>query len=83
MARLRRGWFGVFVTTGYFSRAAQEELIQDEYPVMLIDGRQVAESVRQMAISETSSSVRALLQSIDESYEGLIRDLGAEQVLNQ
>ncbi|MEI7889692.1 MAG: restriction endonuclease, partial [Actinomycetes bacterium] len=29
VARLRRGWIGVFVTTSYFSRSAQQEVIQD------------------------------------------------------
>ena len=46
VARLQRGWFGVFVTTGYFSRSAQDELAEDRYPVMLVDGKQVAETVR-------------------------------------
>ncbi|MBK7928979.1 MAG: restriction endonuclease [Bryobacterales bacterium] len=38
VARLQRGWIGVFVTTGVFSRAAQLELAQDRYLVVLING---------------------------------------------
>jgi Restriction endonuclease AspBHI N-terminal/Restriction endonuclease len=42
VARLQRGWIGVFVTTGVFSRAAQLELAQDRYPVVLINGQRLA-----------------------------------------
>ena len=39
VARLRRGWVGVFVTTGVFSRQAQVEIVDDSYPVVLVSGR--------------------------------------------
>jgi len=42
VARLQRGWIGVFVTTGAFSRAAQLELAQDRYPIVLINGLRLA-----------------------------------------
>ena len=51
VARLRRGWIGVFVTTGAFSDRAQHELFEDDYPVVLIDGKRlVQELVQAMAI---------------------------------
>jgi len=42
VARLQRGWIGVFVTTGAFSRAAQLELSQDRYPIVLVNGQRLA-----------------------------------------
>lgn len=45
-ARLRRGWFGVLVTTGMFSEASQEEVYSDQYPILLINGKQVAREIR-------------------------------------
>lgn len=45
-ARLRRGWFGAFVTTGVFSEAAQEEVYSDQYSLLLINGIQVAKELR-------------------------------------
>jgi Restriction endonuclease AspBHI N-terminal/Restriction endonuclease len=42
VARLRRGWVGVYVTTSYFSSSTQEEILEDKYPILLIDGRTVA-----------------------------------------
>ncbi|MDB5210251.1 MAG: hypothetical protein JWQ30_1078, partial [Sediminibacterium sp.] len=35
VARLKRGWMGVYVTTSFFSEAVQREIIEDEYPIML------------------------------------------------
>lgn len=47
IARLRRGWIGAFVTTGVFSEAAQAELHEDEYPLILINGKRLVSEIRQ------------------------------------
>ena len=46
VARLKRGWIGVVVTTGTFSEKAQQELLVDQYPLVLIDGTRLAQEVR-------------------------------------
>ena len=38
MARLRRGEYGLFFTTSYYTKQAQEEVIEDGYPVKLFSG---------------------------------------------
>lgn len=48
VARLRRGWIGVYVTTGSFWKQAQIEIIDDAYPVVLISGRTLAEVVNKL-----------------------------------
>lgn len=45
VARLKRGWIGAFVTTSYFSEPLQEELNEDKYPIMLLNGKAVSELV--------------------------------------
>ena len=51
VARLDRGWVGSFVTTGYFSEAAQHEVTNDRYPLLMLNGRHVGETVvRESAI---------------------------------
>ncbi len=52
VARLRRGWLGVYVTTSYFSAATQREVAEDAYPLVLIHGLQVAEIVERLALAE-------------------------------
>ena len=46
VARLKRGWIGVVVTTGTFSVKAQQELLADQYPIVLINGSRLAQEVR-------------------------------------
>jgi hypothetical protein len=42
VARLQRGEHGVFATNSYFTPQAQEELLEDRYPVELIYGNRLA-----------------------------------------
>jgi len=42
VARLQRGWIGVLCNDGAFSRAAQLELAQDRYPIVLVNGQRLA-----------------------------------------
>lgn len=45
VARLKRGWIAAFVTTSFFSDQSQREILADDYPIMLISGKQVAQTV--------------------------------------
>lgn len=63
VARLRRGWIGVYVTTGSFSRQAQVEIIDDQYPVVLISGGTLASTVRQMAQANYDGDLGGLLDA--------------------
>ena len=38
VARLSRGEYGIFVSTSYFTKQTQQEVLQDAYPVRLISG---------------------------------------------
>ena len=38
VARLKRGEYGIFVTTSTFSKQTQEEVLIDGYPIKLISG---------------------------------------------
>jgi hypothetical protein len=52
VARLQRGWIGAFVTTGSFSRAAQLELAQDRYPIILVNGLRLAKVLFEVLTQE-------------------------------
>jgi hypothetical protein len=45
VARLKRGWIGAYVTTSFFSRPVQEEILEDSYPLLLVDGKAIAEQI--------------------------------------
>ena len=82
VARLRRGWIGVYVTSGAFSKQAQIEIIDDQYPVVLIAGGTLAETVHRMALANYGGDVRALLQSTVDQYLESITHRRPEEVIN-
>ena len=79
VARLRRGWIGVMVTTGTFSVRAQQELLADQYPLVLIDGSRVAQEVREEMV-RTGIALEDLLHRETAWYEVNQRSLGAERI---
>ncbi len=55
VARLKRGWISAFVTTSYFTDATQKEILADNYPIMLINGKKIAEIVNKHIYKENIS----------------------------
>lgn len=68
VARLRRGWIGVYVTTGSFSEPVQREIIEDEYPILLIPGSRVAHEVDTMLHEGAFASLDQFLDDISSTY---------------
>jgi hypothetical protein len=66
-ARLRRGWFGAYVTTSFFSLKMQEEMLVDRYPVVLVHGLRLAQVVRRHLFS-SGQTVEEFLRTIDDLY---------------
>lgn len=81
VARLRRGWVGVFVTTGYFSRQAQIEVIDDKYPLVLIDGKTLVREVVRMAAGSFDGDVALLLSRLATGYGDAVTQRRPEEIL--
>lgn len=82
VARLRRGWIGVYVTTGSFSKQAQIEIIDDQYPLVMISGRTLAETVRRMVAANHGGDLRALLESTVANYDEHITYRRPEEIIS-
>jgi hypothetical protein len=82
VARLRRGWIGVYVTTSFFSDRTQQEVLQDRYPILLINGRRLAEEVR-TAIIDRGDDFSALLAEIAVTHGSIVDISDPDQVLFQ
>jgi hypothetical protein len=74
VARLRRGWIGVYVTTSFFSDRTQQEVIDDRYPILLINARRLAEEVRAAAVERGDDRLDALLDEIVDTH-GTLTDI--------
>ena len=81
VARLKRGWLGVYVTTSYFSSKVQREVIEDKFPLLLINGKALAEAVYEILQKQGFNNVREYLEYVDSQYEGAIRQRAPEQIL--
>ncbi|MGN1284042.1 MAG: restriction endonuclease [Candidatus Limosilactobacillus intestinavium] len=68
IARLKRGWLAAFVTTSYFTNATQQEILEDNYPILLITGKQVAEIVNK-EIYRRNISLDEYLKSLNMEQE--------------
>jgi hypothetical protein len=72
VARLRRGWLGAYVTTSFFTEPAQREMVMDEYPIVLIPGRRLAEAAEQIRDAKGFDSITSLLRWVDEQYVRMV-----------
>lgn len=81
VARLRRGWIGIFVTTGHFSHQAQVEVVDDEYPLVLVPGRTLAEVIHRLAEESYEGDVDALLAEALGDYPGAVTHRRPEEIL--
>ncbi len=81
VARLKRGWIGVFVTTSYYSQPAQIEVIEDKYPLIMINGKRLAKEVLKICYFRGHKTVKALLKEVDQGYDSMIMDRNPEEIL--
>ena len=83
IARLRRGWIGVYVTTSYYSEAVQREVIEDRCPIVLIHGLRLAQEVLQTAHEGGYKDVKSFLEHIDSTYENKVMRRDPEEILHE
>jgi hypothetical protein len=55
ISRIRHRQFGVFVTTAFIHKQAYEEVRQDEHPVVFLAGRDVANLLKRMGMSDAQA----------------------------
>jgi hypothetical protein len=80
VARLKRGWLGVYVTTGWFSKPVQREIIEDGWPVLLVPGLRLAQEVQRIA-DERGTSIDDYLAIVASSYEKQVTRRRPEEIL--
>ena len=80
VARLRRGWIGVYVTTGCFSEAAQQEIIEDQYPILLVHGQRLAEEALQLASENGHANVVNYLEKLELEYDTSVAQRRPEEI---
>ena len=81
VARLRRGWIGAYVTTSWFSESVQREVLEDKYPIILVNGLRVATEVDSAMHESGESNLVSFLDSIDATYDEQVMDRQPEELM--
>jgi hypothetical protein len=81
VARLKRGWVGAYVTTSYYSESVQREIIEDSYPILLINGKKVAEIALKIVHDDGYPSLFSFLADVDTQYENKVKNRRPEELL--
>lgn len=80
ISRLKRGWLGVYVTTSHFSVPVQKEVLDDQSPIMLINGLQLAKTTQNILYREGITLEDYLLQ-MDREYFEYCKNRRPEEIL--
>lgn len=80
VSRIQRGWIGAYVTTSYFTEDAQKEVIEDQYPLLLVDGLTVAKVCIELVEQGNFSSLTSLLEQIDSEMLGAQKNIPIHEI---
>lgn len=72
VARMKRGWIGAFVTTSFFSEPVQQEVKEDDYPLIMINGAKVVKIVEH-ELFENKQTLEDYLESLKSKYRQMNR----------
>lgn len=81
VARLKRGWIGAYVTTSFFSKQSQLEVIEDAYPLIKISGLTLATETLKLVESGGFRDVLGYLDSLELEYPEMIRNRRPDEIL--
>lgn len=81
VARLKRGYIGAYVTTSYFSEAVQREILEDKFPVILINGLRLAKEVLSIVNESGYADVKEFLTTIDSQHDSKIQQKDPDEIL--
>lgn len=69
VARLGRGQLGIFVTTSYYTRQTQKEVLEDNYPVKLFSGKDLVNILHELRLVENNKIKDEWLNSITNLHK--------------
>ncbi|MFM9990478.1 MAG: restriction endonuclease [Burkholderiaceae bacterium] len=83
VARLKRGWVGAFVTTSYFSDKSQQEISEDSYPLITVNGLKLAIETLKLVELTGSTSVSNFLKELDDTFLEYVQKKKPEDILKR
>lgn len=83
VARLKRGWIGAFVTTNFFTADAQMEISEDKYPLITVNGLELAIQTLKLVELSGSKSVVDYLKILGTEIPNWRKDMKPEDILSR
>jgi len=83
IAKLKRNYVGVFVTNSTFSRQTQEEILEDQYPLIMINGIKIAQLVNKYVLgsSKNLNVLETYLNTLDEQYDNCKSNIRPDDII--
>lgn len=83
VARLKRGWIGAYVTTSFFSEGSQREIFEDKYPLITVNGLELARETLKLIEESGSGDIFDYLKMLDSEYPKVISLKKPEDILGE
>ncbi len=83
IAKLKRNYIGVIVTNSTFSTQTQEEILEDQYPLIMLNGNKIAQLTNKY-ILDSSNDLKKLkdyLVHIDELYSDYRSNIRPDDII--
>ena len=83
IAKLKRNYVGVFVTNSTFSRLTQEEILEDQYPLIMINGNKIAQLTNKYILdsSKDLNKLQEYMNNLDEQYENYRSNIRPDDII--
>ena len=83
IAKLKRNYVGVFVTNSTFSKQTQEEILEDQYPLIMINGNKIAQLTNKYILdsSKDLNKLEEYLNNLDEQYNNYKSNIRPDDII--
>lgn len=83
IAKLKRNYVGVFVTNSTFSQQTQEEILEDQYPLIMINGSKIAQLTNKYILdsSKDLNKLEEYLNNLDEQYNNYKSNIRPDDII--
>lgn len=83
IAKLKRNYIGVFVTNSVFSEQTQEEILEDQYPLIMINGNKIAQLTNKYILDSSNdlNKLKEYLDQLDKQYDDYKSNIRPDDII--
>lgn len=83
IAKLKRNYIGILVTNSTFSTQTQEEILEDQYPLIMINGNKMAQLTNKYILDSSNdlTILEQYLNQIDDQYKDYKSNIRPDDII--